>query len=169
MIKILREAIDTLKLRIRFNLNLIHNNEEKIKELLDEPVTEIRSEKLKNRFNYNKRLLQENTDSIKLQKQLRTYLENYLNNSEIFFEKSNPIKSLDHKNDDKKDVDAISKEDYFDLTINGAVEFDKQHPYFNDDTFLNDLLTYFTETEEYEKCSLLINLKKINSDHKSFK
>jgi len=169
MIKILREAIDTLKLRIKFNLNLIHSNEEKIKELLDEPVTEIRSEKLKNRFNYNKRLLQENSDSVKLQKELNIYLENYLNNSEIILDTNKSIKSSIQENDVKNDVASISKEDYFHLTIGGAIEFNKQHPYFKDESFLNDLLAYFTETEEYEKCSLIVNLKKEHSDHKSFK
>jgi hypothetical protein len=166
MIKILREAIDTLKLRIKANLSLIHNNEHKIREILDEPVTEIRSEKLNSRFSYNKRLLQENTDSIKLQKELNSYLENYLKNSEIIFENNKTVKSSLQENGTKDEIRNISKEDYFDLTANGAIEFDNRHPYFKDETFLNDLLKYFTDTEEYEKCSLLVNLKKEHSTQK---
>ncbi len=160
MIKQLREAIDTLKLRIQTNLSLIHNNEHKIKDLLKEPVTESRSEKLNKRFDYNKNLLQENSDSIKLQKELNSYLEKYLSNSEFILESNKP---LVHENVVNNDIRNISKDDYFDLTVSGAVEFNKQHPYFNDEVFLNDLLEYFTESEEYEKCSLLINLKKEHS------
>ena len=159
MIKIIREAIDALKLRIKMNLNLIHNNESKIREILNEPVTEKRSEKLNIRFAYNRKLLQENTNSIKLQKELNAYLEKYIQNSEIIVENNKTTKSTPQ--DDI--VKNISKEDYFDLTINNAIEFDNQHPYFRDEAFLNDLLNYFTETEEYEKCSLLINLKKEHS------
>ena len=160
MIKILREAIDALKLRIQANLSLIHNNEQKIREILDEPVTKIRSDKLKKRFNYNKRLLLENTDSIKLQKELNSYLENYLKNSEIIIKSNKTVKSSFQEDGTKDEIRNINKEDYFDLTINGAIEFNNQHPYFKDETFLNDLLEYFTETEEYEKCSSLISLKK---------
>jgi hypothetical protein len=159
MIKIIREAIDTLKLRIKANLTLIHNNEQKIREILNEPVTEKRSEKLRVRFSYNRKLLQENTDSINLQKDLNAYLENYLQNSEIIVENNKTTKSSLQE----EDVQSISKEDYFNLTINNVIEFDNQHPYFTDETFLNDLLNYFTETEEYEKCSLLVNLKKEHS------
>ncbi len=169
MIKFLRETIDALKLRIQSNLSLIHNNEHKIKELLKEPVTEIRSEKLNKRFDFNKILLQENTDSIKLQKELNSYLEKYLSNSEIILETNKPVKPSLQENGVKNDISDISKEDYFDLTVGGSVEFNKQHPYFNDESFLNDLLEYFTETEEYEKCSLLVNLKKEHSKHKSVK
>jgi hypothetical protein len=169
MIKFLRETVDALKFRIQSNLSLIHNNEHKIKELLKEPVTELRSEKLNKRFNYNKKLLQENTDSIKLQKEIDSYLEKYLGNSEIILDINKPIKSSLQENGIKNDISEISKDDYFDLTINGAVEFDKQHPYFNDGIFLNDLLEYFTETEEYEKCSLLINLKKEHSNQNPVK
>lgn len=166
MTKILREAIDTLKLRIKTNLSLIHNNEHKIREILDEPVTEIRSEKLKSRFSYNKRLLQENMDSIKLQKELNSYLENYLKNSEIIVENNKTVKSSLQENSNKDEVENVSKEDYFDLTINGAIEFDNRHPYFNDEIFLNKLLEYFTETEEFEKCSLIVDLKKEHSIQK---
>jgi hypothetical protein len=163
MIKFLREAIDALNLRIESNLRLIHNNERKIKEILKEPVTEQRSEKLNKRFDYNKRLLQENTDSMKLQKELKTYLEKYLSNSETILDINKPVHSSLQENGIKNDFKNLSKDAYFDLTISGAVKFDKQHPYFKDESFLNDLLKHFTETEEYEKCSSLINIKKEHS------
>ena len=162
-VKILRETIESLKLRIKFNLGLIHSNEEKIKEILKEPVSELRSKKLGYRFNFNKKLLQENTDGIKLQKELLSYLENYHNNTEVYSEKSNEVDQSAETNTIKNEINKLSKEDYFDLTINDAINFDIRHPYFKDELFVNDLLKHFTQTEDYEKCSLLLNLKKSHS------
>ncbi|MBU8892368.1 MAG: hypothetical protein KOO66_06290 [Bacteroidales bacterium] len=159
MIKLFRETIESLKSRIKFNLSLIHSNEEKIKEILKEPVSDLRSKKLSYRFNFNKRLLHENADGIKLQKELSGYIENYHSKTELFSEISSTLNQSVEKDSIKNEVNEISKEDYFDLTINGAVNFDILHPYFKDESFTNDLLEYFTKTEDYEKCTELVNIK----------
>jgi hypothetical protein len=48
----------------------------------------------------------------------------------------------------------------FRLTVNGEMEFNSSHPYFNDEVFLDDLLNYHSLREEYEICARLVKAKK---------
>ncbi len=50
MIEDLKKSVEILKQRVRFNLDLIHQYEKEVKEILKEPVSEERSEKLNIRF-----------------------------------------------------------------------------------------------------------------------
>ena len=166
MVEILKNSIEILKQRILFNLDLITQNESKIKEILKEHVSEIRSEKLKRRFNFNKKMLKENNDALTLQKGIINFIENYHNEIDEYPD-IKQVKKISSKNSGQEDqIMNIKKEDYLDLTINGAMDFDKHHPYFNDKDFFNELLSYFSEIEDYEMCSKLTNL--IN-ENKSFK
>lgn len=158
MVENLKKSVEILKQKVRSNLDLLHQNERKIKEILKEPVSRNRSEKLNKRFSTNKKILQENNDAILLQRSILLFIENYY--SEIS-NLSNVLNTNTHTesklNRDTK-IDEIKKEDYLDLTINGAMEFDKRHPFFYDKDFFNDLLSYYSKIEDYETCSKLTKL-----------
>jgi len=158
MFEILKNGIDVLKRRVQFNLEIIHKNEKKIKELLKEPVSIERSTKLKNHFGFNKKLLQENKEALQIQKSLINYLEKYKVDIEIP-DILSEIKNLE----DELNLDyEISREDYFELTVKEALNFDNRHPYSKDKKFIQELLDYFTEHENYEMCSkIMIYTKKI--------
>jgi hypothetical protein len=47
----------------------------------------------------------------------------------------------------------------FRLTVKGEMAFNRDHPYFNDETFFDELLSYHTLREEYEICNNLVRLK----------
>lgn len=150
----LKNAIVTLKQRIRFNLDLIKQNENLIKEILKEPVSQERSKKLNGKFELNKKLIQENNDSLKLQREIISYLDKYKTN----FSESNEVNKINNyleQSDSEDEILEINKEDYFELTVNGELVFDSQHPYFNDESFLNDLLLHFISLENYEMCAQL--------------
>ncbi|NOQ26863.1 MAG: hypothetical protein GQ564_15995 [Bacteroidales bacterium] len=163
MVENLRSSIEVLRQRVRSNLDLLHQNEKKIKEILKEPISENRSEKLNKRFNCNKKVLKENNDAIMLQKEMLAFIENY--NTEAnkspkeltSNEKSTQIVKTENKKLE------IKKEDYLDLTINGALDFDIHHPYFTDKKFFNELLNHFSEIEDYETCSKLTKKIKENN------
>jgi hypothetical protein len=53
----------------------------------------------------------------------------------------------------------FDKKEYFNLTITDAISFDEEHPFFNDDSFRQELIDYFTKHEKYEKCIKLKNKK----------
>jgi hypothetical protein len=156
MFEVFKNNIDVLKKRVQFNLEIIAKNELRIKELLKEPVSEERARKLNDRFDFNKKLLEENKDALKIQKSLIDFMEKHKIEMDDAFH-------LITNNEDTSlstDVD-LEKEDYFDLTINGALDFDKQHPYYHDEMFIQDLMQYFTEVENYEMCSQLMSRLKI--------
>lgn len=157
MIEILKNSVDILKKRTRYNLDLLHQNENSIKETLKEPVSEKRSEKLNQQFFLSKKILAENNEMVKLQKDIKNYLEIYHND---IIEFSQGI-DLDNKSTELgNEIFEISKEDYFDLTIKGEIIFDTHHPYYNDETFFKGLLAHFISIENYEMCSLLVELDK---------
>jgi len=160
MVENLKSSIEILKQRVLFNLDLITQNETKIKEILKEPVSEIRSKKLNKRFNFNKKMLKENNDALKLQKDMIKFIESYHNEIDEYPEIRDAKRKSSNKTIPENQIVDIKKEDYLDLTINGAIDFDKQHPYFKDEDFFNELLSYFTEIEDYEMCSKLTNLIK---------
>jgi len=160
MLTNLKEAIEALKQRIRFNLTLAQEVEEEIKEILKEPVSTQRSKKLNERFIKNKKLMSENEDSLNLQRSIINYLEKHHDELSQFPE---IIEYKSNKGKNTLEVSTkieIKREDYFELTINKSIEFDNLHPYFKDESFANDLISYFIEIEDYEMCARLSKITK---------
>jgi hypothetical protein len=144
----IQKTITFLKYRVKSNLELINQNQLRIKQILRQPTSEKRNEDFEKHYELNKSLLAENNDFINIQFTLINFLEKY---------KSSAI--LNGK-EEKTNVKAVKNEkELFDLTINGEIDYDVDHPLFNDDSFFKKLLDYYKSTEEYEKCQELINLK----------
>lgn len=160
MIEKLKNSIEVLKQRVRFNLDLIHQYEVEVKEILKEPVSEDRSKKLSSRFHFSKKILNENADAIKLQKEIMNYLENYHNDIFDFSQLTDSNRNTYNSVEQENEIVEISKDDYYKLTIKGEILFDIHHPYFNDEAFLNKLLSYFISVENYEMCSQIVELDK---------
>lgn len=158
----LKKSVVALKEHIKNNLEKIRRNEKEIKEILKEPVSDDRSTKLTEKFNLNKNLINENNEAINLQKSIMQYMDNYLNHvtfsEELEFDEASQNKSIAVNTK----VEA-KREDYFDLTIKKAIDFDQRHPYFHDEGFANDLIKYFIDIEDYEMCARLSNLSKQNA------
>ncbi len=157
MVENLKSTVEVLKQRVKFNLNLIRDIELEIKEILKEPVSKERSEKLDRRFYINKQIIKENNRAIKLQKSILEYLESYHDELSQFpetIEVENPKESIALR----KKIE-LKREDYFELTVNKDIEYDNHHPYFKDESFAKDLMSYFIEVEDYEMCAKLISLK----------
>jgi len=161
MLDNLKKTLEVLKQRIRFNLDRIHENEGQIKKILKEPISIERSEKLNKHFGVNKRMITENNEALKIQKDIIHYLETY--HSEIA--KFPQITSTNH--DSHQEIlnsgitkIEISRDDYFQLTINKEIAFDLRHPYYEDKEFLYLLMDYFISTEDYEMCAYLSTIGK---------
>jgi hypothetical protein len=93
-----------------------------------------------------------------LQKEMLLFIENYYSEFNKLPEVLNINEKPTHKVELDNKIIEIKKEDYLDLTISGAVDFDKQHPFFNDKDFFSELLNYYSEIEDYETCSKLTKL-----------
>ncbi len=158
MVEYLKKAAEVLQQRIRINLDQIHHNEEQIKEILKEPLTSDRSERLDRRFNINKKMIDENNLALKLHKDIVRYLETF---QETIIPPQQFINSMEESRDSSRKENytiKLRKDDYFNLTINKEIEFDSRHPYYNDPEFLHLLLNYYISVEDYEMC---VTLKQI--------
>lgn len=151
MIKQLRSVIEALKERVNNNLDIIHENEKKVRKLLSEPVSEQRASNLERIYDENKKMLKENHESIQLQLQINKFIES---NRALFENKEKNQKpenfeEISHRKE-------LSPREYWDMTISGEIPFDQDHPYFENEKFFKSLLNYFTKIEDYEKCDWLI-------------
>ena len=149
MKELLQRAITILKLHVKNNLEVINQNQSKIKEILKAPASNERSVNFEKHYEVNKNLLSENNDFINVQLTLINFLEKYKNSP--ILQDNQPLVELTSINDE---------EEIFTLTVAGSLPFDKDHPNYKDDAFFAKLLKYYQEREEYEQCHKLLNNRK---------
>jgi hypothetical protein len=148
MIELIQKTITLLKLRVKSNLELINKNQVKIKEILKEPNSSKRTTLFEEHYETNKSLLAQNNDFISIQLTLINFLEKYKDS--LILKDNPPVIEIESINNEKE---------LFDLTVAGAITFDKKHPQYNNEFFFKKLLKYYQDIEAYEKCQALINLK----------
>ena len=159
----LRQIIDVMKERVHANLDIIHNNELLLKEILKEPVSTNRSKKLNEKYDANKKLLAENNESIKIQMSIIKFIDQFKENfKKDLFLVENSQKKAEKKSKQNSKSYEVSKEDFFELTTSGEVPFDNSHPYFNDREFFDALLAHYTQVENYEMCAVLLKQKDLD-------
>jgi len=149
MKELIQKTIAILKIRIKNNLEVINQNQTKIKQILQEPKSSERSVNFEKHYEVNKNLLFENNDFIKLQLALINFLEKY--------------KNTDMMRELPSDVTLYSlgdQEEIFNLTVEGKLVYNTDHPNFNNKDFFEKLLGYYQDKEEYEKCHELLNMKR---------
>ena len=55
---------------------------------------------------------------------------------------------------------SLSYDEYLDMTVNGNMRFDAQHPYSKDQRFISDLIHRYAVKENYEMCKKIVNMGK---------
>lgn len=148
MREMIKRTIELLKEKVKSNLLEIQNNQKEIRSLLKQPVSAERSAELEEKYSINKILLAENNDFINVQLTLTNFLEKY-NTSDIF----------ENEQSASQPCQCTNEKDCFELTINGVLPYNMQHPFFNDDNFFQKLLRYYQDIEDYENCSKLVKEK----------
>ncbi len=148
MREMIKRTIELLKEKVKSNLLEIQNNQKEIRNLLKQPVSAERSAELEEKYSLNKILLAENNDFINVQLTLTNFVEKY-SSSDIF----------ENEQSASAPCGCTGEKDCFELTVNGVIPFDLQHPFFNDDNFFQKLLHYYQDIEDYEKCSKLVQEK----------
>lgn len=150
----LQQVIEIMRSHVLNNLDLIKTNESHIREVLNWPQSSERTNELNDSYKYSKNLLSENNDFINLQ----VSIMNLLNKYKYIFETEATVKVSAPSN--TMYGQALSRDDYFKLTIENDMAFDSDHPYFQDHEFYSDLLLYFEQVENYEMCAELMKSKK---------
>ncbi len=145
---LLQKTIDVLKKRVKNNLKAINANQKVIKELLNQTGGAANSADFERYYEANKILLQENNDFINIQLTLINFLEKYKGTAVL--DNTLPV----------VDIYSISDEvEVLELTLKGVVEFNENHPKFNDSGFIDKMIAHYESLEQYEKCQELYNLK----------
>jgi hypothetical protein len=159
----LRKTVELLKKQVKVNLEIIHKNEKLVKAMLNEPVSDGRSIRLENKYNINKVMLSENAEAIKLQLSIVKFLEKYgsiTDDEGVLDEEVDEAGNLkEFSKTEESEKNKYSKDEYYIMTINDDIEFNNKHPYFSDNDFRKELLDYYIECEEYEKCKQIVNIE----------
>jgi hypothetical protein len=179
--------LETLKIRVMANLEIIHENEKKIRQVLSEPLSSDRSEKLKMHFNFSRQILLENSDILLIQKQLREFISKYNElpkYNEVLFplHSQMSIESAENEPSESQRISNIldeinsinsqmgiraepensnteDKSSLFSRTIFGEIPYNSTHPLYNDEQFYNKLLNFYIAREEYEICAKIKRAK----------
>lgn len=145
MKKELRATVELLRNRVAANLELIRYNESVYKEILQtrEPSSD-RSKLLTEGYQINKKYLDENRESLRLQMSIIKFLSD-------FSEQLTPDANCPAE---QPDLDAI-----FEQTINGQLRFDSQHPLFTNNAFFDRLMDFYLSAEAFERCAELQSMR----------
>ena len=145
----LTNTINALKEQIRLNLEEVRKNETRLRETLfikgDNEVRKSASQIL----DENQNLLMQNFDILNLQLSLLKIVNSQSTKKNI-------------AQTQLKEESKAKYIDFFKETIEGRMEFDKSHPLFNDEVFLEKILNYFMQNENYEMCEHIKKTKNIN-------
>jgi hypothetical protein len=156
MENLINRLLRVLKEHVNQNNDEIRYNQEEIRRILAEAqVKDMRGElDLKNLL--NKELHHENNGFIKLQLHLTEFLEQY---GHLFTDDEGLEEIFADEEDNYYDV--------FEKTIEGALAFDENHPYFFNHDFQSDLLDYYKRNEDYEMCAKLVRIRNLSSKSSS--
>jgi len=150
----LQQVIELMRKHVLKNLDLIKSNESHIREVLNLPISTERTKELNEGYQYSKTLLSENNDFINLQVSIMNFLNKYKHMAEA--ETTVKVAVATKASHNLR----LTREDYFKLTVEKDIEFDFNHPYFEDPEFFTELFSHFEYTENYEMCAHLITVKK---------
>lgn len=151
----LQQTIEQLRQHVLKNISLIKANEKHIREVLTWPVSSERTRELDESYKFSKTLLTENNDFINLQVSVMNFINKH---KSVFEQEQQPVKVVAQS--EQKEEAKLSREDYFKLTVENAIEFNNGHPYFNDEHFYDELFKYYQDIENYEMCAILLQRKR---------
>jgi hypothetical protein len=151
---LIQRTIDLLKKKVRENLETINQNQIRLSEKLKEPLSSERTYYVDKLYSVNKALLAENNDFVNLQVTLVNFLNQYHDALSINENSTEPV--------DPQVAAYLDEDEVFKLTVEGKLGFENDHPKFDDETFFNRLLNYYTSIEAYEKCNALLSHRRKN-------
>ena len=132
-IKVINLDLERIKARLE-------DTNRTIKEILFLAEIKERAQELKELIEFNRFLMQKHKEKIADKQKAETRLKNVVQE-----ENKHEIKLIE----DEKSIE------YYMLTLDKSLEFNSSHPFYNDASFIRDLLKEFLKKEDYEYCSIL--------------
>lgn len=149
MENLMNKILNILKEYVRKNNKEIQYNQEEINFLLSDNSSSFDQKELEGKKDLNRNLLNENKDFIRMQFELTEFMEKY---AHLFIENEGSKPEVD-------DLQENENLNFFYQTISGKLKFDPKHPMYNNPEFFRELLDYYKEKEDYEKCQELLMIK----------
>jgi len=153
MIDSIKQTIEDIRHRVKYNVVIISKNQDAIKQMLKHSRAEEYAGQYEIYSTKNKELLSENNDLINVQLTLVNFLDKY--KSTAILKANTPISDI---------YSITDQQEIFALTIKGLVKFDEKHPHYYNTIFIDKLIKYYQGKEDYEQCELLIRLRDEVSD-----
>ena len=146
MIDHIQHTIEELKQKVQNNVIVITKNQDAIKQILKHSGTDDYAGQYDVYNSKNRELLTQNNDLINVQLTLVNFIEKYKETA--ILKPEVPIVDI---------YSVTDAQEVFALTIKGIIEFNNEHPHFNNVVFIDKLIVYYESNEDYERC---LELKK---------
>jgi hypothetical protein len=146
MKELLKKLLDEMKIKVMANLEQAKEQESDIRKLLSSPETFERAFNMQKKFERTREILNENHDYLEIQMKIVKLIDKYRNTDFMNI----PITQLSEK---KIEID------YFIETIEGRLIFNEYHPFYLDEIFITDLISFNLKNENYEECKRLLEIK----------
>lgn len=111
-----------------------------IKEILQSNEIDQQAQELKELIEFNRFLLQKHKEKIADKHKAEFRLKNIMQ---------------EENQHETKIIEDEKRLDHFMLTLDKSLEFNSSHPFYNNTSFIKDLIKEFLKKEDYEYCSLL--------------
>ncbi len=148
MLAHIQRMIEDLKEKIKHNVEIINYNQEQIKKLLKQSDDEQQPEQFDAYKLQNKNLLAQNNDLINVHLTLLNFIDKYKETAIL------------NDNIPVIDIYSVTEEaEMISLTVKGVIPFNSKHPHYKHSAFIDKLIAYYENLEDYEKCQELIKLK----------
>ncbi|MDD2563779.1 MAG: hypothetical protein PHU27_06145 [Salinivirgaceae bacterium] len=169
----LRNSIDALRCDVTENLKIIRSNEKIVHQIMKQGRHNEEMELIKVLHEKNRILLNQNKEAINIQLKMINFLNSYkvpvpqdknesesdtdstlmnVESEETPFFPSN----LTQMNNREIGISEINADDYFILTTENKIVFNRNHPYYEDDEFYGKLLRFYKKEENYEMCARIV-------------
>jgi hypothetical protein len=149
---LLQKSIEHLREHVLHNLEKVKENEKDIRELLKCPISISRNQLLTGKYEVSRMILAENNDFINMQ----LTLLNFINKYRPVIEPEGVLEGVHNHSI----AAPLTKEECFQMTVESRIEFGPSHPFFADEDFISNLVGFYQQQENYEKCAEIINMRK---------
>jgi hypothetical protein len=143
------QLLEEMKDKVMKNLEAVKAFEAEIKKISNTPQNAAMEVYLESRRKKSRQILTNNLDYLELQLKLIQFVDKYRKHDIL-------VQPLP---EGKKFIDPLR--DYFADTVEGRLPFDKYHPFYTDEAFIDRLLAYYISKEDYRKCEQLTQLRKM--------
>ncbi len=155
MVETIMRTIEELKQQIKNNVETITQNQSSIQAMLKHKMNADYAGQFELISEQNRELLAQNNDLINVQLTLVNFLGKYKDTA--ILRQDIPLIDI---------YSVTDEQEVFALTIKGKLNFNEEHPFYQSPAFIEKLIHFYLQKEEYEYCQQLNRLKESTGQEK---